>query len=269
MDAHPSRSFPIVDGGGAAAEDFPAELFVSQLKQSGAVILRDTAGGKESFIALTNRLAPGMERGVAPGEAGLGFHGEIYYTPWPPDILWFYCLCPAETDGQTLLCDGVELANLMDPESRKFFLDTPLVYEMAWAHEIWSPYFNTQDHDQVLDYLKAWPSITATFTGDLMRTRFTTWAIQKTKWGGEPAFINSLLHALDDVWGPEIGNYGLRTEIPSAIVSRLRDLAATLAFWIEWRRGDIVMIDNTRVMHARRPFGGNREIIAVNGTALF
>jgi len=269
MSTHLVQEFPLIRGHGTAVDEFSAETLVLQMKESGTIILRDFARDQESFIALTKRLAPGIERGVAPGQSGLDFHGEAYYTPWPPDVLWFYCVCPAKIDGQTLLCDGIKLVSLMAPESKAFFVDNALVYEMAWAHAVWASYFNTENKETIIDHLKKWPSVMATFSGNIMYTRYTTWAIRQTKWGGVPAFVNSLLHALDSTRRAETGEYGLRTQIPSTILSELRDLTAKLAFWIEWKPGDIVMIDNTRVMHARRPFSGRREIIAVNGNALF
>lgn len=269
MSTQPEPGFPLMNGHGTAVDERLMEAAVSRMKESGAVILRDVARNTDSFISMTKRLAPGLERGVAPNQSGLDFHGELYYTPWPPDVLWFYCVCPAELDGQTLLCDGARLVNLMSAEARTFFLNNALVYEMSWAKEEWAPYFNTENKAAVMDQLKAWPSVMARFSDDVLHTRFTTWAIRQTKWGGQPAFVNSLLHAIDSTRRPDIGDYGLRTEIPAAVVSELRDLTARLAFWIEWKQGDIAMIDNTRVMHARRPFGGRREIIAVNGSALF
>jgi hypothetical protein len=259
----------VLNGYGSAANDFPTEALVPNLKEHGAVILRNVIGGREGFVALTERLAPGQERGVAAGERGLDFHGEIYYTPWPPDVLWFHCLRPAEKDGQTLLCDGIELAKLMSLEAMAFFDSNALVYELGWPRTLWAPYFNTESGEAVLDYLKAWPSVTARFVDDTMYTRFTTSAIRKTKWGCAPAFVNSLLHARDSTRKAEHGGYGLQTEIPEVILSELRDLTIRLAYPIEWEQGDIAMIDNTRVMHARRPFEGHREIIAVNGAALF
>jgi hypothetical protein len=262
-------SFPVLDGHGAAVSVISGEALVSALKEFGAVILRNATGSRQDFIALTQRLAPGSERGVAPGDGGLEFHGEIYYTPWPPDVLWFYCLQPAEKDGQTLLCDGVELAKSMSPGAWAFFENNALVYEMGWPRDLWAPFFQTDSPEAVANHLKAWTSITVKFVDDTMRTRFSTSAIRQTKWGGATAFVNSLLHARDSTLQAEHGGYGLQTEIPTAILSELRDLTSRLSYPIEWKQGDIAMIDNTRVMHARKPFEGHREIIAVNGNALF
>jgi len=263
------QDFPIIDGQGHSAGDFPADILISKMKELGAVILRNVACDKYGFIALTERIAPGVERGVAPNSNGLEFHGEAYYTPWPPDVLWFYCVQPPEIDGQTLLCDGVKLASLLSPNARAFFHRNGLVYEMAFEQSEWASYFKTENRDEVMNQLEAFPSIRARFAGDTLHTRYTTYAIRQTKWGNAPAFINSLLHALDSTQRTDIGDYGLRTEIPPAILSELQGWTTKFTYSLEWKHRDIVMIDNTRVMHARRPFRGRREIIAVNGKARF
>jgi hypothetical protein len=263
------HEFPIIYGRGQSVGELPAEILISNMKASGAVILRNFARDRDSFISLTKRIAPGVERGVVPTQTGLEFHGELYYTPWPPDVLWFYCVWPPESDGQTLLCDGVMLVSSMCPDTKAFFLENPLVYEMAFQRTDWVSYFKTEEQVKIIKYLEAYPSVIAQFSGNTLHTRYSAYAIRQTKWGGAPAFINSLLHALDSSRRSDVGDYGLRTEIPQPVLCEMRALTTRFAYSIEWKHGDIAMIDNTRTMHARRPFSGRREIIAVNGEALF
>ena len=258
--------FPILnerhlDSAGA----IPDELLIGKLKESGAVILRNVIRNKREFIRLTKRFAPGEERGVVASEKSLEFHGELYSSGNPPDVLWFYCARPAETGGQTLLCDGVAVAANLLPETVEFFRKTSLVYERAVGRKSWAYRFKTKDKAKILIELQSL-NVTASFSGETLHTRLETSALRPTKWGRESAFINSLLHALDSTTGrADVSNYGLRTIIPDSIVNEVRTLTARYAHPIHWQRGDTVMIDNTRVMHGRRRFQGRRDIVAVNG----
>jgi alpha-ketoglutarate-dependent taurine dioxygenase len=44
-----------------------------------------------------------------------------------------------------------------------------------------------------------------------------------------------------------------------AVVIRLSDL---LTFDIPWQTGDVVLVDNFLAMHGRRPFEGQRRVLA-------
>lgn len=247
-----------------SAGDLPDALLFGKLKESGAVILRNVIRNKREFTRLTKRFAPGEERGVVASDNSLEFHGELYSSGDPPDVLWFYCVQPADIGGQTLLCDGVAIAANLLPETTEFFRKTPLVYERAVGPKSWKYRFKTKDKQKILSELQSL-NVTASFSGETLHTRLETSAIRQTKWGREPAFINSLLHALDSTGRADVSNYGLKTAIPNSIVNEVRTLTARYAHPIHWQRGDTVMIDNTRVMHGRRRFQGRRDIVAVNG----
>jgi alpha-ketoglutarate-dependent taurine dioxygenase len=244
--------------------DISDELLIGKLKEFGAVILRNAIRDKSDFVRLTKRLAPGEERGVVPSDNSLEFHGELYSSGRPPDILWFHCVRPAKIGGETLLCDGVAVAANLLPETVEFFTKTPLVYERVFGRKAWVSRYQTEDKQKILSELQS-QNMTGSFLGETLHTRFETTALRPTKWGREPAFINSLLHALDSARRADVANYGLKTVIPDLIVNEVRNLTARYAYPIHWQSGDTVMIDNTRVMHGRRRYQGRRDIVAVNG----
>lgn len=41
-----------------------------------------------------------------------------------------------------------------------------------------------------------------------------------------------------------------------------KDLCEANAVEIEWQQGDVALLDNYLVMHARRPFEGPRKVLA-------
>ena len=55
------------------------------------------------------------------------------------------------------------------------------------------------------------------------------------------------------------GDYSAISNDDMAVVIRLSDL---LTFDIPWQTGDVVLVDNFLAMHGRRPFEGQRRVLA-------
>ena len=51
------------------------------------------------------------------------------------------------------------------------------------------------------------------------------------------------------------------SEITDDIVSGINKIAERLITEISWQKGDILMVDNTRIMHGRRAFFDNQRDI--------
>ncbi|MER5443570.1 TauD/TfdA family dioxygenase [Streptomyces sp. NPDC002790] len=49
--------------------------------------------------------------------------------------------------------------------------------------------------------------------------------------------------------------------IPDEYVTHIRDVGLELAVDVDWREGDVLVIDNVLTGHGRRPFEGTRRIL--------
>ena len=56
--------------------------------------------------------------------------------------------------------------------------------------------------------------------------------------------------------------FGDGSAIPIKDMNIVIKLADQLTFNLEWETGDIVLIDNYLVMHGRRPYKGDRRVLA-------
>ena len=45
-------------------------------------------------------------------------------------------------------------------------------------------------------------------------------------------------------------------------LGRLVEVADALTFDLQWQTGDVALVDNLLVMHGRRPYGGERSVLA-------
>ena len=56
--------------------------------------------------------------------------------------------------------------------------------------------------------------------------------------------------------------YGDGSTIDEEDLKAATEIAYELSFDLNWQMGDVALIDNDRVMHGRRPFQGQRSVLA-------
>ena len=62
---------------------------------------------------------------------------------------------------------------------------------------------------------------------------------------------------------PELVCFDDDSEITDEIMSELNEIAERITIEISWQKGDILMIDNTRIMHGRRAFEDEQRDIYI------
>jgi len=98
---------------------------------------------------------------------------------------------------------------------------------------------------------------------------------------GEPCFFNQVqLHhiscldhevrrSMQEVWSedafPRNVYFGDGTPIPEQVMETIDALYWKHAVALPWQTGDIIMLDNMLVAHARNPFEGERKIVVAMG----
>lgn len=192
-------------------------------------------------------------------------HAEMAYTPFRPDILWFYCETPSSHGGETLVCDGLDLWSHLSPRTKDLFLNRKVTYRKR---------FNTYEHDldslsllwfgQTIDLSKIGDTV-ANIPDTLCRVEddgsiyleYTVPAVQKPRHHDSLAFANSVI--VEDrtcfFQDGEAISRDLRLELFYE--------AATCSFQHKWQAGDVLMVDNSRMMHGRASFRDERRKILV------
>lgn len=253
----------------------------SALDEYGAVLLR---GGYSlaDFEALTDSLmnpvvhpAAGKEREpvsgdgrtatVSKGSHAIALHRELSYAPGTPDLLAFYCERPSARGGETTLCDGVALLDRLPAEIAGFLRDNSL----AWSWKASAARFRVSKAEHiplVLAELNRLPSTKGHLSGELQGEMFhgtyTTSFLAPTGNPARDAFSNSLLITLRD--NPEFaghmqGEYtttaalGDGGEFPLEMLRTISRHADEVTHAFVWQAGDIVVLDNSRFLHGRRP----------------
>ena len=168
-------------------------------------------------------------------------HGELFYTPSPPRMLWFYCEAYGEgVGGETLLTDGVAVYHALPGELVKRFDQQPICYRRDTSAG------SIKDDESVLEH--------------------TCSAV--TSYDGEPAFVNSLLLAYETEvmrrkypgFMRELGvRWASGRKFERSDIRAIKRVIEPLTVTIAWQPGDILLVDNYRFMHGRNRYIGNEQ----------
>lgn len=274
-------------------ENIDLEGIRKALISCGAVMIKSEQNTLEDFVSLSDELMLPMihhatntiERDplgedpktatVNKGVEAIPLHREGSYAPGCPDLLMFFCETPASKGGETIICDGAKLLEAMKPSTREFVENA----ELHWSWEAqpvrWKQTLRASNIDEankklayLKDNLKDFESLEYRFEGDVLHGKFITRAVIPALYSGTPSFCNSLMiHA----YRPK-SDYFARDDFrvllsngepfPADMLAEIRELAEEVCADISWNPKEIVIIDNSRLMHARRNFEDiNRRIL--------
>lgn len=261
------RGFPL-----ATADDFDALIEALQIenfpyKKSLSNAVR---------INFTDRVFSANE---APPDVKIYLHHEMAQTPLYPTTILFFCLAAAEQGGATPICrsdllyertrehcpqlihdletKGLKYSNVMpgadDPGSGmgRSWLSTLGVQTRTEA----------ESRLQELGYSWTW------LEEDCLRATTPVLPAVREISPGRKTLFNQLIAAYSG-WSDERNDpssairLGDDSKLDSEAVATLIRLADELTFDLQWLSGDAVLIDNTVVMHGRRPFTGKRKVLA-------
>jgi hypothetical protein len=195
---------------------------------------------------------------------GIPLHGEMYYAKERPQILWFHCVRPANEAGQTTVADGATIYQALAADTRAFFETQRIRYICRFPVGRWQNLFKTTDLDVVADYCRRNDlHLRVDGEGSLI-TEYLTCAISISKYSGARVFINNVF-AMTQWEALGMSHRIVRMEdgrpISADILSELRRVEQRTTLEVSWRDGDILMLDNTRLLHGRRAFSDvQREI---------
>lgn len=247
-----------------------------RLQTRGWALLRGACQDSQQFDALlakflgkvtfdpARQAASKKTQMVDSGTAPIGLHIENGNTPLPPDIVAFHCVKAAKEGSETTVCDGMELWQYLPPHLQSLF-GKPITVRRTLDASIWKRYvasaLRRSGHELVTakdlhGFLKQVPGQQGVLRKDgSLDYTLTVNAVRQDNLLGRKAFANALM-------GPSF-NYEAPsycaadgTVIEQGLLDQLADLSAPFVHDICWEDGDVLLIDNKRVMHGRRAIVG-------------
>ncbi|NKI73314.1 TauD/TfdA family dioxygenase [Dickeya sp. CFBP 2040] len=257
-----------------------SDYLLKQLRTHGYLILRgfrhSIADFSERVRSTSSRISLDPARSfdgdtaqkVDAGYDKVGLHCENGNSPFWPDLCWFYCQKAPSQGSQTTICDGKAVYEKMTDAQRAAFLSQDIVYSRRVDEKKWKTYAlhalagqpgaPTSIDDITLEHLY---SVAQGDTGiqidqlddGAIRYSFQTPAIIGSRINSQEThnFANSIFGPSNNYETPVI-TFADGNPIPDTLLAEMDELCESLTFDVGWQQGDIVLIDNTRVMHGRR-----------------
>ncbi|MDQ0590035.1 non-ribosomal peptide synthetase [Variovorax paradoxus] len=212
------------------------------------------------------------------------YHNESSHMERWPRKQWFYCELPSPVGGATPIVDCREMLRRLPAEIVEAFERKALTYVRTFTPHLdvsWRDFFKTDQRVEVEARLTAGGVEWRWLDPDTLQTRTHCPAVMKHPLTGERVFFNQVqLHhpacleadVREDLLAlvgtermPRYVCYGDGTPIDDetmAIVGRTYEACAVR---FDWRKGDVVMLDNMLAAHARDPYQGPRKIVVAMG----
>ncbi len=215
----------------------------------------------------------------APPSVSIFLHHEMAQTPIYPSKLFFFCEQAAASGGATPICRSDILLEQLQTEIPGFLKaceEKGIRYSQTMPAEndlqsgqgrSWASTLSAANVEEAeaklkrLNYQWQWQS-----DGSLSVTTPVLPAV-KMLHDGRKVFFNQLIAAFRG-WQDARNNseksicYGDDSPIRNDDMAVVIKLADELTFDIPWQTGDVVLVDNFVTMHGRRPFGGERRVLA-------
>ncbi|MGP9551271.1 TauD/TfdA family dioxygenase [Halomonas sp. AOP42-D1-22] len=213
-----------------------------------------------------------------PAHQHIPLHNEQAYTrEWPMKI-WFHCVTASPEGGETPIADSRAIYRRMPVEIRERFAPGILYVRNYGDFDMpWQKVFNTEDRAEVEAFCQC-AGIRCEWKpdGDLRTTQLCQ-SIEAHPVTGEQVWFNqghlfhvsnlqpevreSLEELLDPEDMPRNVFFADGSPIDDAIFDEIRGVLADETVMFPWQAGDVLMLDNMLVAHARTPFKGPRKVV--------
>ncbi|WP_082827934.1 MULTISPECIES: TauD/TfdA family dioxygenase [unclassified Marinomonas] len=219
-----------------------------------------------------------MSQKVDAGTQAVGLHIENGNTPFPPSLVAFYSQKSARQGSQTILCDGVSLYEAL-PKSIQERFDSPIRVTRTLPELLWKAYVRNEHpklavgQDVTRQHLEDVLKMVPGQDGALNAKRELDYSLKinpLSKHKGKTAFANALLGPSFNYQKP-VYHHADGSLIEQSELDQLAEYAEAHTYELDWENGDMIIIDNTRVMHGRRAIQGNpdeRQLVIAMGKSV-
>ena len=233
--------------------------------------------------------AEGKVYGVTPypPEGTILFHNESSHMHQWPMKQFFYCDIPASKGGETPIADCRAIYKALDPKLIALLENKKLRYVRNFIKGVdvsWQDFFKTEDRAEV-EARCAREGMVYSWKGeDELMTYQIAPAVIRHPVTKESVFFNQIMlhHAscLDGELGEAMSRMYALEDMPrnvflgdgevldDAIVKEIVAQYWSLSKQFTWQHGDILMVDNMLVSHARNPYEPPRKMYVAMGNII-
>jgi TfdA family taurine catabolism dioxygenase TauD len=254
-----------------------------EMHRHGAVLFRDfDIGDLQSFQHLVAQLgeeltdykdgnSPRTDKGSGvytsteyPAPYFISLHNELSYSANWPARLFFCCIQPAESGGETPLVDSRELLEALPAQ----IVDEFQTRQIRYLRNLpggdgfgpsWQKTFATSDPAVAERYARD-----AGMDVEWLRNGWLRISSDQFHPSTHPESVYQSMMTLykgrEDML-PQNATYGDGSPIPVSHLRAIREITRSTLRAFPWERGDLLMVDNMLVAHGRMPFKGPRSVL--------
>ncbi|NOU51319.1 TauD/TfdA family dioxygenase [Pseudoalteromonas sp. JBTF-M23] len=220
-----------------------------------------------------------------PADQEIAPHNELSYTMNPPDKLVFCCLQAPESGGQTQIVDVSKVYQRIDSKIINEFNDRNgwllcRNYGTGFGPTV-SKAFGMDNVEDIKAYGEK-RNLKVTIISDTqVKTEQVRDAVHSHPKSGDKLWFNhisfwhpsSLCPTIRATMESSLGLSGLPyhtyfgdgSPIDDTTIDEIRQAYADEECKFDWREGDVMLLDNWKVAHGRKPFTGNRSVLVSMG----
>lgn len=215
-----------------------------------------------------------------PADKSILFHNESSHMHRWPMKIFFCCVTVADEGGATPILDCRKTYQTIDAAIIKRMTDKKLMYVRNFIDGLdvsWQQFFQTTNKNRVEEYCRK-AGIEFEWKGERqLTTRQICQAVARHPYTGDMLFFNqiqlhhiscldtdvraSMLSMFSEKDLPRNVYYGDGTPIEESVVKEISELYEQQAIRFQWQSGDVILLDNMMIAHARDPFHGSRKIL--------
>jgi hypothetical protein len=270
------------------------------LLQHGALLFRGfETRGQEDFAHFIEATSSGWATYREPSTPRAAVGGNLFTsTEYPPDQpillhnenshcgswprkIYFFCVTPPATGGQTPIADCRRVLASLPRDLVATFVARKWKYVRHFGGMLgfaWQKVFGTSDPADVERYCRdnamdwRWGSdgmLAISYVRDAVHAHPVT---GEHVWFNHGLFFNPVSLAPDvrEFFLAEVGEdelpyntfYGDGGRVPDDVLAAIGAAYDAHTRLFTWQAGDLLMLDNMLMAHGRRPFTGNRRILA-------
>jgi hypothetical protein len=210
-------------------------------------------------------------------------HNELSYSAKWPKKIFFSCLIPAASGGETLLADSRKILQVVNPSVADEVKERGICY-IRNLHggqgmgPSWQDTFESSDKAVVENYCKSYHINYEWGYRDSLKLKQLSKGIITHQLTGEDVWFNQIdqfhpSHLGEEMYEtlemlyespenfPMYVSFGDGKEISPALIKEVLEAIDTVTIAPEWQKNQFLVVDNELVSHGRNSFTGDRRVL--------